>query len=480
MWRVLMADNGTSTDWPTLARSRADAWRREARATLALTGPLVLTQLGQIAILTTDVVLIGRLGAAALAAATLGYVVFFTAFVVGMGVVMATAPLAAQAFGARRPRLMRRVIRQGLWITLLLTVPFCVVAAPNAERLLLIFGQPAAVAAAAHAYLSTLLWCLPTAVGFIVLRNFAAAVNRPAPALWVMLGGVPLNALLAYALIFGRFGLPRLELFGAGLASALVNLAMFVAMLAIALGLRPLRRYRVLGRFWRPDGAIFRRIFGLGLPIAGAFLLEYGIFAGAALLMGWIDTTALAAHQIALQVASITFMVPLGIGQAATMRVGHAVGRRDPDGARRAGWTAFALGVVFMAAMSVVMLSAPGFLAGLFIDRATPDGADVITLAAVLLIVAAAFQMADGAQTIAIQALRGLNDTTVPMLIAGVGYWGIGFGASYVFGFMGGLGAVGVWVGLALGLGAVAGLLIARFALLTRRRVLPDVAAGAA
>jgi MATE family multidrug resistance protein len=208
-------------------------------------------------------------------------------------------------------------------------------------------------------------------------------------------------------------------------------------------------------------------------------LLEYGIFAGAALLMGWIGTTALAAHQIALQVASITFMVPLGIGQAATVRVGQAVGRRDPDGARRAGWTAFALGVVFMAAMSVVMLTAPGFLAGLFIDRATPDGAAVAGLAAVLLIVAAAFQMADGAQTIAIQALRGLNDTTVPMLIAGLGYWGIGFGASYLLGFMGGLGAVGVWVGLALGLGAVAGLLIARFAILTRRRVLPDVAAGA-
>lgn len=291
-----------------------------------------------------------------------------------------------------------------------------------------------------------------------------------------MLAGVPINAVLAYALIFGAFGLPRLELIGAGLASAFVNLAMFAAMLAIVLGLRPFRRYYVLGHFWRPDWAVFRRIFVLGMPIAGAILMEYGVFAMAALLMGWIGTVSIAAHQIALQIASISFMVPYGIGQAATVRVGHAVGRRDPDGARRAGWTAFALGVTFMAAMSIVLLAAPEFLAGLFIDSATPDGAPVVALAAVLLMVAAAFQMADGAQTIAIQSLRGLNDTTVPMLIAGLGYWGVGFGAGYLLGFTMGLGAVGIWVGLALGLGIVGVLLIIRFARLTQQGYLPDVA----
>jgi len=158
------------------------------------------------------------------------------------------------------------------------------------------------------------------------------------------------------------------------------------------------------------------------------------------------------------------------------VRVGHAVGRRDPDGARRAGWTAFAFGVTFMAAMSVVLLAAPEFLAGLFIDPATPDGAPVVALATLLLAVAAAFQMADGAQTIAIQSLRGLNDTTVPMLIAGLGYWGVGFGASYLLGFTVGLGAVGIWVGLALGLSIVALLLIIRFARLTQQGYLPDVA----
>ncbi|MBM3950414.1 MAG: MATE family efflux transporter [Rhodospirillales bacterium] len=458
-------------------RARAlDAWRDEARAMLVLIGPLVLTSLGQIAILTTDVILIGRLGATALAAGSLGYVVFFTAFVIGMGIVMATAPLAAQAFGARRPREVRRVVRQGLWIAGLLTIPFCLIAVPAAPPLLRALGQPADVVNAAGEYLSTLLWCLPTAVGFIVLRNFAAALNRPEPALWVMLAGVPINAVLAYALIFGAFGLPRLELIGAGLASALVNLAMFAAMLAIVLGLRPFRRYYVLGHFWRPDWTIFRRIFVLGTPIAGAILMEYGVFAVAALLMGWIGTVSIAAHQIALQIASVSFMVPYGIGQAATVRVGHAVGRRDPDGARRAGWTALALGVTFMAAMSVVLLAAPEFLAGLFIDSATPDGAPVVALAALLLAVAAAFQMADGAQTIAIQSLRGLNDTTVPMLIAGLGYWGVGFGASYLLGFTVGLGAVGIWVGLALGLGIVALLLIIRFARLTQQGYLPDVA----
>ena len=445
-------------------------WMREARATLALTGPLALTQLGQIAMLTTDVLLIGRLGETALAAGALGHVVLFSAFVIGMGTVMATAPLAAQAVGARRPRTLRRVVRQGLWVALLTTLPVCLLAAPVAGDLLLALGQPAAVAARAHEFLSTLLWCLPGAIAFVVLRNFAAALNRPMPGLWVMLAGVPLNALLAWALIFGRLGAPRMELAGAGLASALVNLLMLIAMLAVTTRMAPFRRYRILGRFWRPDWEIFRRIFALGLPIAAAFFMEYGIIAFAAVMMGWIGATAIAAHQIALQIASISFMVPFGIGQAATVRVGHAVGRGDPDGVRRAGWCAIAIGVVFMAAMSAVILSMPEALAGLFIDADAPGAARVVALAASLLLIAAAFQMADGAQTIGLQALRGLNDTAAPMAIALFGYWAVGFPAGYGLAFAAGCGAVGIWVGLAAGLGTVAVLVTIRFARMTRPR----------
>jgi multidrug resistance protein, MATE family len=446
---------------------RRDVWLREVRETLALTAPLALTQLGHVAMLTTDVVLIGRLGEEALAAGALGHVVLFSAFVIGMGTVMATAPLAAQAFGAKRPRTLRRVVRQGLWVALLLTVPFCLLVAPVAGGMLRLLGQPPTVAALAHEFLSTLLWCLPGAIGFTVLRNFAAAVDRPMPALWVMLAGVPVNALLAWALIFGRLGAPRLELAGAGLASALVNFAMFVAMLFIATRMAPFRRYRILGRFWRPDWVIFRRIFTLGLPIAGVFLMEYGIIAFAAVMMGWIGATAIAAHQIALQIASISFMVPFGIGQAATVRVGHALGRGDPEGVRRAGWCAFALGLVFMAGMSLLIVTMPATLAALFIDPAAPGGARVVELAAGLLLIAAAFQLSDGAQTIGLQALRGLNDTTVPMAIALAGYWAIGFPAGYGLGFVAGWGATGIWIGLAAGLGAVAVMATWRFVRMT-------------
>lgn len=450
--------------------SRRDVWLREIRETLALTGPLALTQLGQVAMLTTDVVLIGRLGEEALAAGALGHVVLFSALVIGMGTVMATAPLAAQAYGAGRPRTLRRVVRQGLWIALLLTLPFCLLVAPVAGDILRALGQPAGVAARAHEFLSTLLWCLPGAIGFVVLRNFAAAVGRPLSALWVMLAGVPLNALLAWALIFGHLGAPRLEMAGAGLASALVNLFMFAAMLAIATRMAPFRRYRILGRFWRPDWSTFRRIFTLGMPIAGAFLMEYGIIAFAAVMMGWIGATAIAAHQVALQIASISFMVPFGIGQAATVRVGHAVGRGDADGVRRAGWCAFVLGVAFMAAMSALIVAMPESLAALFIDPAAPGGARVVEQAATLLLIAAAFQMADGAQTIGLQALRGLNDTAVPMAIALFGYWVIGFPAGYGLGFTAGLGATGIWIGLAAGLGAVAVMATWRFARMTAPR----------
>ncbi len=200
---------------------------------LALTGPLVLTQVGQIAIMTTDVVMIGWLGEKFLAASSLGSTIFFMSFVGIMGIVMATAPLASQAFGAGRARQVRRVVRQGLWITLLLSVPG-VILMHFAEDILLLLGQSAALASRTPLYMDALAWSLPTAVAFVVLRNFGAAISRPTAALWVMLCGIPLNGLLNYALIFGELGAPRLELQGAGIASAAANGVMFGAMLVIA------------------------------------------------------------------------------------------------------------------------------------------------------------------------------------------------------------------------------------------------------
>lgn len=450
-------------------------WRREASATIRLAVPIAMTQLGQVVMMVTDVAMIGRLGSDALAASALSSIVYFFVFVVSMGVVMATSPLAAQAFGARKPRMLRRVVRQGLWIALMFTIPGVICLLLFTKDVLVGLGQDPATATLTDAYLSTMAFSIPSAIAFLVLRNFVSAVNRPGAALAVMLAGIPLNALLDYALIFGNFGLPRLELIGAGLATSLINLLMLLVLLWITVRRPPFRRYHILGRFWRPDWKIFRQILALGIPIGGIMVLEFGVFSAAVMLIGWIGTTALAAHQIAIQVPHITFMVPLGIGQAATVRVGHAVGRRDPDGARRAGWMALAMGGSFMTAMAAIMVMIPETLAQVFINKDDPASVLAINTAVNLLMVAAAFQIVDGLQAIGAGALRGLNDTKVPMLFAGICYWGIAFVLAWIMGIEWGWGAEGVWIGLAIGLAIMAVLLVARFWLLTRRGYIPDL-----
>jgi len=451
---------------------RGAAIRAEIRGTLALAMPIILTQLGQIAMMTTDAAFIGRLGPTALAGASLGLVTFFAVFVVCMGVVMATASLAAQAYGARRPRLLRRVIRQGLWITILLSAP-AVAAMAFAPPLLQALEQPPEAVAGAALYISTLKWTVPFGIAFLVLRNFVAALNRPAVALWVMLAGIPVNALLDYALIFGNFGFPRWELFGAGIATTTVNLLQFLALLAVCVYGQPFRRYGILARFWRPDWEQFRRIFVVGLPIAGIMFLEAGYFIFSFFIIGWLGTAALAAHMVALQIPHVAFMIPFGLAQAATVRVGQAVGRRDAAAAYRAGWTAIGLGLAFMMMTSLLILAVPGFLAGVFLDHGRADSAGVHALAVRLLFFAALFQAADGAQAVAAGALRGLNDTATPMGIGLFGYWGIGMAASLTLAFWVGMGAAGVWLGFVFGLVTAALLLVIRFRMLARRRYIP-------
>ncbi len=459
--------------------ARPDIWILEARQTIRLAVPLALMQLSQIAMSTVDVLMIGRLGKEALAGAALGSTLIFLWSVTGMGLVTAVAPLAAQAFGAEDPVRVRRVTRQGLWVTALVSVPglFALLAM---EPVLLWMDQPAVAVRGAGEYLAMVAWSLPMIVGFVVLRCFGAALNRPKPALWMMLAGIPLNALLDYALIFGELGAPRMELAGAGLATTIVQTFLFLGLLWFSTRSRDLRDYRILARFWRPDWAVFRRIFAIGLPIAGIYLIEMGVFAFAVVMMGWIGATAIAAHLIAIQVAAVTFMVPMGIGQAATVRVGQALGRRDPAGIRRAGFSALGIGIVFMSAMSLLIALFPAALAGLFLDRGMAGSADVLALAASLLYVAAAFQIVDGMQAICAGALRGLNDTRIPMVAAAVGYWIVGFGVGWTLGFAVGWGAVGIWIGLALGLASTAAFFVTRFNRMTRSGSLsPEPAARA-
>ena len=295
------------------------------------------------------------------------------------------------------------------------------------------------------------------------------AVNRPEPGLWITLAAIPANGVLVYLLIHGEWGLPRLGLFGAGLATTIINFGSFLAGLWFAHRRRPFRKYHVLGRVWRVDWLLMRQLTVIGAPISIAFLMEYGLFAAAALLMGLISTTALAAHQIALQVTAILFMVPFGISIAATVRVGHAVGRRDAAAVRRAGLVATLLGIVLVASLTLAVILARFAIARLFFGEAAESGGVVIELTATLLMVGATFFVADGIQTVAAGALRGMNDTRIPLLFAVISYWLIGFTAAWGFAFWTGLGAVGVWVGLSCGTAVYATLLILRFRQLAGR-----------
>jgi MATE family multidrug resistance protein len=448
-------------------------WRAELTETVKLALPIALTQLGQIAMMTSDLALIGRLGDKAVAAAALAHTVLFTVFVVGMGIISAVTPLAAQYYGARQPRMVRRALRVGLWASVILGVPLTI-AQFWGGSLLLKLGQSRESAELAQRYLFGMAWCIVPSWFFMALRNFMGAVNRPEPGLWITLAAVPANTLLGYALIYGAFGLPRLDLLGAGLATTIVSIGMCLAAIWVCYARRPFRKYRVLGRFWRPDWLLTRQLIVVGAPMSGSFLLEYGVFAAAAQLMGWIGTAALAAHQIALQIAAIMFMVPFGIAMAATVRVGHAAGRGDAAATRRAGFTAIALGIVFMAAMTLIVAATRRTLPLFFLGSDAPDP-QTVALAASLLVLGASFFIADGVQTVAAGSLRGLNDTRVPLIFAAVSFWLIGFVLCWIFGFTLGLGAYGIWLGLSIGIATYAVLLVWRFQRLTARHYLPEM-----
>lgn len=444
------------------------AMGREIKATLALGWPIALTQVGQIAMMTTDLALIGRMGDSALAGAALGHIVHSVAFMLGLGLAAAVAPLAAQALGARQARLVRRSARVGLWAVVLVGVPLTFVLL-YAAPLLALTGQSQEATADAERYLAGMAWSLIPSLVYIVLRNVMSALGRPEPALWIMLAAIPVNAIAAYALIFGWGVIPPLGITGAGLATTFINILMCIAIMVAVQTMRPYRKYHLLGRIWRPDWPLLATLFRLGVPIAGAIMLEHGLFAGSGLMAGVIGKSALAAHQIALQVVAFLFMVPLGLSQAATVRVGYAVGRSDKEAIRRAGLAALLVASLFMGTCALATIAARHVIPAVFLDISDPANQATIVLASTILVLGASFAVADGAQVVAAGALRGLGDTRVPMQHAAFSFWVIGFPVAWGLAFPLGLGAVGIWVGITAGLVVYAVLLVWRFGALTRQ-----------
>ena len=445
------------------ARKR-NPWLTEAGAMLALSWPIVLTNVAQTAMTTTDVAMMGHLSPQALAAGALGANLYLGVLIFGIGVMGAVPPLLAIELGRNRHavREIRRTVRQGFWAALTLVGPMWLFLW-QAEAVLLAMGQDAALSRAAGSYVATLQWGLLPFFLYLVLRGFLAALQRPFWAMVVMLVAVAFNALANWCLMFGRLGFPALGLPGSGLATSLSSLLMLLGLAIVVTRDRRFRRYRLFGRFWIPDWPRYRGLWRLGLPIGATAAFEVLIFSGAAFMMGLIGPSSLAAHAIAIQIASLTFMVPLGIGQAGTVRVGRAFGAGDPDGVTRAGTTAIVLAIGFMALMALMMLFAPHWLIAPFLDRAQPGATAVAELAIAFLLWAAIFQIADGAQVVGSCVLRGLGDTRVPMLYALLGYWGIGLPLAAALGFATPLAGIGIWIGLAASLAIVAILMLWRW-----------------
>jgi MATE family multidrug resistance protein len=423
--------------------------------------PIVVVQVGLMLMGTVDTIMVGHVSGDALASVALGNLYFWFAVHFGMGALLALDPVIAQAVGAKDEGAVARGMQRGILLAALVAIPTSLVLLPG-PWLLAALQQPPDIIPTAARYA----WaCIPGIFpffAFVVLRQSLQAMGRLAPIVATIVAANLLNVLLNWILIFGKLGAPVMGAVGAGIASSISR--WFMAVMVIVVGwplvrdhLRPVRRdaFRVVPLF---------RMAAIGVPIGLQYSLEGGAFMIVALFMGWIGTVEMGAHQVAINLAALTFMVPLGISSAAAVLVGQAVGRSDPVGARRLTGAALMLGGGVMCVSALVFLTIPGLLARVYTAEAS-----VIALASLLIPIAGVFQVFDGVQVVSIGVLRGVGDTRAPMIIAAIGYWLIGVPVSAYLGLRVGLGAVGLWWGLVVGLAAVSVTLIVRVAIRMRR-----------
>lgn len=433
-----------------------DAWQ-EARAILRLGGPVIATQLAQISMNFVDTVMAGQLSARDLAAVAVGGSLWMPIMIFNVGILMSVSPVVSQLFGAGRRGEIGWHVRQALWLSLRLGV-LCMFVIRQTGILLTWMQIEPEIIPVAEGYISAVSWGLPAVCAYAVLRCTTESTSLTQPLMWISLLGTLANICGNYVLMYGHFGFPRLGAYGCGVATALSEWLM-LAMLTGWMAWYPYyRSMRLFEKFNGPDWREFREILRIGVPIGTSLFMEGSSFAALALLMGTLGTTAVAGHQIALNVASISFMVPLGLSVAISVRVGQAIGRGDRFGARRAGTVGAGLAMAFMALAAVAMLIMPGYITGLY----TSDE-EVQTMAIGLLSMAALFQLSDGLQVAGAGALRGAKDTKVPMFITLFAYWIVGLPMGYSLGILAGYGPKALWVGPIVGLTAAGLLLMLRF-----------------
>lgn len=415
----------------------------ELRATLRLAGPIVLAELGWIAMGNVDVMMVGRLGGEAIAAVSLGGAIFYTVAICASNVLLGMDALVSHAFGARDTGRARQSLIESLWVALAL-IPLVMGIVAGCDALLPHFGVSPEVVRGARPYLRTLTWSAPPLLLYFCLRRYLQAAGVVRPVMWVLLTANLLNLAGNWVLVFGRFGFPALGVEGSAWSTCLSRLYMAAGLAVILLRSEPAI---FASRKRKPQWSGIRALLRLGLPAAGQTLVEYLVYAVATILVGRLNAASLAAHQIALSTVYTTYMLPLGISSAAAVRVGRALGRGDRLGAARSGWTAVGLGAAVMSCAALGLLTAPRWIAHLF----TPE-LDVIAQAATLLRIAAVFQLFDGLQVVTSGALRGAGDTRTPMIYHFAGYWLIGLPLGAWLCFAKAWGAPGLWTGLSLSL----------------------------
>lgn len=433
-----------------------------SRELMILALPLIGSHVAQMILQVTNTVMMGWYGVEELAACVLAASTFFIVFMLGAGFAQAVMPLAASALGRDQDIEARRVTRMGIWLSVL----YGVLVMPifwYLEAVLLVLGQKPEVAALAQSYSRIAGFGMIPALVVMALKSFLAAQGKAQVVLWVTLAAAIANGFINWALIFGNWGAPEMGLQGAAI-SALVVQSLSLLIIGLWVGLHPdFRRFALFQRFWRADRQVMRQVYALGWPIGLTSLMESGMFHATALMMGWIGTAELAAHGIALEITAITFMIHVGLSNAATIRAGRAHGLGDIQSLRDGSKVAILVSQLIGVFVIFTFLTFPQHLLQLFLDASNPRAEQIIQYGTMLLMMAALFQIADAAQVLAIGLLRGVQDTRGPMVIAIVCYWVIGIPTSYVLAFPLGMGGVGLWLGMVTGLSCAAAALLTRY-----------------
>lgn len=430
------------------------------RAIAVLGLPLVGGHLAQMAIGVTDTVMLGWYGVEALAAVTLASTYFFVLFIFGSGFAWAVMPMVASFHAERDETSIRRATRMGLWLSFgfaLLALPLMVFSEPILQRM----GQQDAVVSLGSQYLSIAGWGIMPALFVMVLKSYLAALERTQVVLWITVLAAITNGLVNYALIFGNWGAPELGVTGAAIASLSTQMVSLIGVVIYVKVVLP--EHDLFRRMWAVDRDMLGQVFRLGWPISITSLSEVGLFAASAVMMGWLGTIPLAAHGIALQMASLTFMVHLGLGNAATVRAGNAYGRSDAPHLAHGAWVVTVMSLVVSVVTVGFFIAFPEFFIGIFILDDDPARAEILSIGAGFLLMAGLFQLADGTQVIALGTLRGVQDTRLPMVYAAFSYWIVGVPTGYLLCFVLGWQGIGIWAGLAIGLAVAAALLNWRF-----------------